>query len=396
MITIKNVKSIVRRTAMTTNNEAVSSVVSGRYNIVPDYSIQKSAPKICLQNLEICKVFYRKFSESLESEMICPFGFRVAKYSRALSVKDENISIYSIIENTELYDSSTRKERSKIHRSKVKDFDDAVESVLSYKINNQIAIDEHNNIVEVFETLMVGRIGMSVQGLTHQILTPIQAAIADIENVGDYIDSGGSEYIYRLRHNVDQITSISHQLQVIISSDMEYNDNMLRKVTVHNVIERSIENTSLAAKNKYVEVQQGFNNYGKTVECVPYHIDILFDNLVENSVKYSFSGFIDFDRKVYINYREEGNQLVIEIENQGCEITQEEIREGLIFELGYRGVGAQDRERDGTGTGLYVCKKIVDLYKGDIIVQSSPIDKDSEVNRRFRNKFSVKIPYYQK
>ena len=53
-------------------------------------------------------------------------------------------------------------------------------------------------------------------------------------------------------------------------------------------------------------------------------------------------------------------------------ITEEELDQGLIFRVGYRGVNSSDRRRPGTGLGLYDAQKVVEKHHGRMSITSKP------------------------
>ena len=56
------------------------------------------------------------------------------------------------------------------------------------------------------------------------------------------------------------------------------------------------------------------------------------------------------------------------VSDNGCGIAKEHITQ--IFEPFYRVDKARSRESGGSGLGLAFCKKIVDIHKGNISVES--------------------------
>ena len=59
---------------------------------------------------------------------------------------------------------------------------------------------------------------------------------------------------------------------------------------------------------------------------------------------------------------------VISIKSQGLEISPEDQKQ--IFNRGFRGKGAKERLPAGTGFGLYIATKIMNLHNGKIELQT--------------------------
>ena len=100
----------------------------------------------------------------------------------------------------------------------------------------------------------------------------------------------------------------------------------------------------------------------------------IISNLLSNAIKYSSQGsHIDFQ----VEYQQE--EIDLKISDQGIGISFEE--QTLIFDSFYRGQNVSDIS--GTGLGLHIVKKCVDLYGGEISVTS-------QVN--CGSSFHIKIP----
>ena len=85
-------------------------------------------------------------------------------------------------------------------------------------------------------------------------------------------------------------------------------------------------------------------------------MQILVNNLIENAVKYSPSG-----TPIHIILKKEGDQGILEVKDEGYGIPKKEHKR--IFQKFYR-VGNEDtRTAQGTGLGLYLCRKITQDHK---------------------------------
>ncbi len=89
---------------------------------------------------------------------------------------------------------------------------------------------------------------------------------------------------------------------------------------------------------------------------------VLF-NLLDNAIKFTPAGGW---LKVSAELKEK--ELFITVQDTGCGIPAAEL--SLIFERFYRVDKARSREMGGTGLGLAICKEIIELYGGEIGVES--------------------------
>jgi signal transduction histidine kinase len=91
-------------------------------------------------------------------------------------------------------------------------------------------------------------------------------------------------------------------------------------------------------------------------------LKILFRNIIENAFHYSEN------KPIHINIKKEDKTIVIIVTDQGRGIPEESLP--FIFEPFYRTDLSRSRETGGYGLGMYLCKKIVELHKGEIHLSS--------------------------
>ena len=111
------------------------------------------------------------------------------------------------------------------------------------------------------------------------------------------------------------------------------------------------------------------------VKVDPERIREVLTNLFDNAVKYTIKGSIT------VRIDADSENVKISIEDTGQGIPREDIPH--LFQKFYRVDSSDTRQIGGTGLGLYICKKIIDLYHGRISV-------DSELGKGSR--FTVSLP----
>jgi signal transduction histidine kinase len=87
----------------------------------------------------------------------------------------------------------------------------------------------------------------------------------------------------------------------------------------------------------------------------------VIDNVVSNALKYS-------TQKVTVTVLVEGSEAIVRVADQGIGIAEADL-ERIFVRFG-RGANARSRGIAGTGVGLYVARKIVDVHGGRIAVTS--------------------------
>lgn len=108
----------------------------------------------------------------------------------------------------------------------------------------------------------------------------------------------------------------------------------------------------------------------------------ILTNLIENSAKYSTQIF-----KTLISTGINNNNVEIKISNIGISIAQEDYEK--IFTKFARIDNPLTRKVQGSGLGLYITKSLVEKMRGEISVESAPLENNSELAQIT---FTLKFP----
>lgn len=144
-------------------------------------------------------------------------------------------------------------------------------------------------------------------------------------------------------------------------------------VEVGEMLDQVAEAAKFPAQAKNLELKYTVSsdtaaNSGKAVRPIfyanvdPNRIREVFQNIIDNAIKYTNEG--------WVMVRLTGNESVIQIQVQdsGAGIPPEDISH--LFQKFYRVDNSSTRTVGGTGLGLFICRKIVELYNGRIWVES--------------------------
>jgi signal transduction histidine kinase len=96
----------------------------------------------------------------------------------------------------------------------------------------------------------------------------------------------------------------------------------------------------------------------------PEKMRAVFQNLIENAVKYTRPG-----GEVHIRVSAAGNTVQFAISDNGIGIPAEE--QAHIFSRFFRATNAKRVDPNGTGLGLYIAKNIIEMHGGRIWLESS-------------------------
>lgn len=211
---------------------------------------------------------------------------------------------------------------------------------------------------------------------SHEMRTPLTAiegylALAMNDKISK-IDENARKYLEKASRSTKDLSQLFSDL--LTSSKAE--DGRLVSnpsvIELGETVERMVESERLRAKEKNLELHFAISNNSVNgakvvrplfyVYADPLRINEVLQNLVDNAIKYTITGSI--------TVRLTGNdQLVqLQIEDTGEGIPEEDIPH--LFQKFYRVDSSLTRTIGGTGLGLFICKKIIELYKGQIWVES--------------------------
>lgn len=138
---------------------------------------------------------------------------------------------------------------------------------------------------------------------------------------------------------------------------------------INELINKSIELLAPLAEEKKIRIITDLEPLFP-IEVDATLIKEAFQNIIENAIKYSFSG-----NEIQIRSREINEQIIVTIKDFGAGISEEDMKI-----IGQKFVRGKDQSPDikGTGLGLYLVKYFIDLHKGSVEISSTE-KKQTEV-----------------
>jgi signal transduction histidine kinase len=246
------------------------------------------------------------------------------------------------------------------YRRKIKGHDEL--AILSEEINN-MSLKLKNKIEE--ERAAERLKNELITNVSHDLRTPLTSLIGYMQLAAN--DNMSFE-------DKDKYAKISleksKKLKVLIDDLFEYSKLesggiKLEKVKVNiiEIIEQSIGELSIQAKERCIGFNKNFKNSKVELLIDPTKIGRVFENIIGNAVKYGVEG-----RNLNINLQKNDENVVITFENIVDSISEEDIEK--VFNRFYRTDESRNSETAGSGLGLAISKSIVELHEGRIWAQS--------------------------
>lgn len=130
---------------------------------------------------------------------------------------------------------------------------------------------------------------------------------------------------------------------------------------LHAVLQNIYQVYTGLAESKQIDYRLDSDLEGRDVWCDEKYIELILNNLLSNAFKYTSAGDC-----IVLRARETSGNLLLEVQDTGAGIPVEKQR--LIFERFYQ----VDQEHVGSGIGLSLVKRLVELHHGTIELESKP------------------------
>jgi len=171
------------------------------------------------------------------------------------------------------------------------------------------------------------------------------------EEIREYLDfaSSSAERMKNIVKDLLEFSKIEEGKIELVLTDLNL---IISTVLLH--IKESIDK-----RNAKIEIETL-----PTILAIPTQISLLFQNLIENGIKYNTSP----SPKVNIRHTQSNDKHIFEIQDNGIGISEK--NQARIFEIFHR--LKEKSNEEGSGIGLAICKKIVEQHGGIINVKSQP------------------------
>jgi len=213
-----------------------------------------------------------------------------------------------------------------------------------------------------------------LQNVAHQLTAPLNAIKWSIEAIKDE-DIPLARKLNLLRSVYSQATILVHLIKnFTLMSNLEV-DHDLRKfrekpqevdmLRLAINLANDFQPQAFESNKKIFVEDDTFKNVigRKTVSIEKNLVAQAISNILENAVKYS-----DVDTSIAIKAEKEKEGICLSIISCGIPINPLEAES--IFERGYRGKQAVDKVPAGTGFGLYLVKRIMELHNGKVSLET--------------------------
>jgi signal transduction histidine kinase len=204
--------------------------------------------------------------------------------------------------------------------------------------------------------------------LSHELKSPINAVEGYIKimlekQAGDSID----DYKVMLERSIERLKGMRTLILDLIDltrieSGKKARD--IRNIDLYEIAKSVVDTVEPLAIQKNVKVHLDVDE-NTFIKADSHEMEIILNNFVSNAVKYNKDG-----GEVFIAITKSSDGYTLTIEDTGIGISEED--QELLFQDFVRIKNTQTKNITGSGLGLSIAKKMIELYHGTIEVKSTP------------------------
>lgn len=203
-----------------------------------------------------------------------------------------------------------------------------------------------------------------VSMVSHEFRTPLGIIQSSAEILEDYLDqlepAERKDHLQSIRKNTRRMAELMEEALLIGSFDAGKMEFKAVSLDLGTFVRRLVDEV-LSASDRRCPIELSLAEIPAELRADERLLRHIFTNLLTNAVKYS-----DIGRVVRFELGRDEGEIVCDIRDQGIGIPEAD-REWL-FNAFHRGHNVSDRP--GTGLGLVIVKRCVDLHGGSIKVES--------------------------
>jgi len=204
-----------------------------------------------------------------------------------------------------------------------------------------------------------------IADISHELRTPLTVLRGEIEALQDGVRSTTPEALASLHAEVLQLTRLVEDLYQLSLTDL--GGLSYRKTCTDPV---ALLTATLAAyqptlAERQLELVTSLPPVGRLqLHADPDRLRQLFENLLENSLRYTDSG-----GRIEVLIKELAGAIEIQLRDSAPGVSEAELPR--LFERLYRVEGSRSRATGGAGLGLSICRNIVEAHGGSITAAAS-------------------------
>jgi len=200
--------------------------------------------------------------------------------------------------------------------------------------------------------------------MSHEIRTPLNAMFGFIKLLEEKeLDEESKKYLEVIEKSGESVLTIIND--ILDLSKIESGKFQIEKITFNpkSEIEIIYHLFESKASENNINLFLKEHNLETNIVSDPTRIKQIVSNILSNAIKFTPSG-----KNIYLTLKYENEELYIEVKDEGIGIPKDKIDK--IFEAFTQADSSTTRKYGGTGLGLTISYKLVNLLGGELKVES--------------------------
>jgi PAS domain S-box-containing protein len=204
--------------------------------------------------------------------------------------------------------------------------------------------------------------------MSHEIRTPMTAILGYADILAAHLqDPGDLDCVETIRRNGRFLIQIINDILDLSKIEAGKLEIQPERFEPHRVVEEVQSLMDVRAREKGLPIRVEYDGpVPETIESDPTRLRQVLINLVGNAIKFTEAGEV----RVVVRHDPNVGQLAFNVEDSGIGMSVEQQRQ--LFRPFSQVDGGMTRRFGGSGLGLVICKRLIEMLGGEITVQSSP------------------------
>lgn len=208
--------------------------------------------------------------------------------------------------------------------------------------------------------------------MSHEIRTPMNAITGMVELAlsNDSLPEQEKEYLYNIRAAGDELVSIIENILDVTKMRSDTLEITEEEYEITSLVHDVVNAIQVMLAEKQVALLVDTNpNIPSRLRGDDVRIKQVIMNLLSNAAKYTEKGTIHLEVDFTpVNGQDKEIELKVCVTDTGIGIAQEQLKD--LFTKFRQGDSSRNRAKGGSGLGLVISKRLVDLMRGTILAKS--------------------------
>jgi PAS domain S-box-containing protein len=201
----------------------------------------------------------------------------------------------------------------------------------------------------------------------HELRTPVTVIEGYLSHLlsskGKFqYDEATHTHLERTHESVLHLTALIGDILQVTRAETGKVDLELSDTDLGGLVEQAVSLVREAAEHKGLRLEVELPARPPTISTDPGKVGEVLGNYLDNAIKFTDRG------RVTVRLKSEKERVRIEVSDEGLGLSPVDQRR--IWQKFYRAENWQTRRTSGTGLGLFICKRLIELLGGEVGVTS--------------------------